>query len=320
MSAQVNLARQPVNPLMAQVQARARQQQRPPVSLTPIKPATPQVNAQADPGSDLAQLDAALRQSVTTYRNSLVEVAYYGRRIAKRNGWIELGYRDEEAYQESLGLTRRTWKKYLLLGMRLEYLTLQQMKGLTIQSASKLTEVHPQIWDEFSWVEEATVLPTRDFSMLVEQRNSELGHQVIIDPKSRLTIEITRSQLAQTERRIATLRKQHRLPSAAATLTYALDAAERERALASKVSGLEAAVAELARLWHNTHLAESAKEKEVRLEEGMPMSLTQAGTLSRSMIKKILRQMEAINAALLSQAPDSAGAQSSQPGSARSEV
>lgn len=270
-------------------------QLRKPASLVQMAgPVAPTAPAPLNP--ELAAWDRAIRNSVSGYRNALVEVAYYGRRIMDTpGGWHELGYDSEDAYRDSLGLTRRTWKKYLLLGARLSHLTLAEMKSLTVQSADLLTSVHPQIWEEFAWVEEAHLLPAKEFGMLIEQRNSELGHQVIIDPKVKFTVEITKSQLAQTERRIATLRKQHRLQSAAATLNYALDAAEREKAIASKVSGLESTVAELARLWQSTQLVESAEEKEIRLDEGA-ISLTDAGILSRKLTRQIMRSLETLHA------------------------
>lgn len=310
------------NPMAAVLAARAAQQQRqspqPAASVVAIK--QPQPSPVDAAGSSIAPTSPAspttaaspvvagwftsLSRAATSHRNSMVEIAYYGHRIAAADAWQELGFRDEDHCRQHLGFPESTWTGYMRLGDRLSMLTLEQMTQLTQTAARQLTRIHPKIWEEYSWVEEAKLLPARDFQTLVDSRNKEVSPMALSEPKSNVTIQVPMSQRKVIEARIEKLRRGNRLTTTAATLSHIVAAAESQADVTSQLINLESQVAELARLWQpdapwSTSLSESSSEQELRLAgDHVPESLAEAAILSQRLVRRLLKSMEALHAVL----------------------
>lgn len=285
------------------------------------KPASLPRPAQLIPAGELStpELYQSLRQSTTKLRHSLVEISYYGWRLRQRNAWGDLGLADEEAARLDLGLSSNLWETYLMLGERLASadMTLDQMRALSVESARLLTRVHPKLWNEFAWIDEARMLSVRQFATLVDERNSQVTLAVqrqLAEPRTRLAMLMPASQRAGVESRLAAVRQQRNLKSNAEALAAALTAAERETLLVVKLAGLQQQLAGLASLWPagqpwSAGLAETTAELESRLGSedaddqvtlppAPPTSLPEAAERTQQIATRLTRTMEDINAFL----------------------
>lgn len=297
------------NPMQTVLAARAAQtQQRPAVSLVEMKPsapapASPQVTAPAATGTGIVETYAQFKSAIERHRFSTIQMAYYGRRLKAAEDWESIGFRDEEHFRNHHGLSEQRWRDCLMLGERLMGLTLEQACDLTVDAARYLTKIHPRIWDEYSWLDEARLLPSREFGMLVEQRNHESSPARMVEPKANVMVQVPVSQRTAIERRLGNIRKYHKLQSAGAALEYSLRAAERERQVTSRLAGLEEEVAKLSRIWNpegpwSVSLTESTDELEKRLAEGQSGSLSEAAALSQRLMSRILKSLEAVHEVL----------------------
>jgi hypothetical protein len=298
------------NPMQTVLAARAAQtQQRPAVSLVEMKPSAP---APAPPkvtaavvasGTGIVEIYAQFKGAVERHRFSIVEMAFYGRRLKAAEDWEALGFRDEEHFRNHHGLSEQRWRDCLTLGERLGQLTLEQARELTVEAARYLTKIHPRIWEEYSWLDEARLLPPREFGMLVEQRNHESAPTRLAEPRANVMVQVPVSQRNAIERRLGSIRKYHSLPSAGAALDYSIRAAERERQVQSKLMGLEEELSKLARLWSpdvpwSVNLSESTAELEKRLTSGDSSSMSEAAALSQRLMGRILKSLEAVHEVL----------------------
>lgn len=260
-----------------------------------------------------------LRRSATTLRTAAIETCWWIHLLHQRADWPGAGYADEEAAREDLGLTSGTWKQYRSLGERLAScgLALDQLRHLTLSSAMQLAAVSPAIWHEYAWLDEARLLPGKQFAALVEERNRQASGATA-RPTARLALDVPRSQQAGFESRLAKLRKQHKLGTAAATLEHALLAAERAPAKAAAATAaladLDVAAADLARLWPadgawSTGLVESVAERDARYAgEAVasspvpavptPASLTAAAHATAAVVRRLQLALEAAHALL----------------------
>jgi hypothetical protein len=243
-------------------------------------------------GETTQEIYSLLKKSVTRLRNAMVETAYFAYQLAARDEWSKLGFEDEEACRESLGLAESTWATYLLLGERLSSLTLDQMRELSVGCCRLITTISAKIWDEYAWVEEARVLSTREFSALVGQRNRDwkiAGRVGVAEPRAALTVQVPISQQQGLEQRIESLRRVRRLRSSSEALDQALAAAEREPVVVSQIELLAKAAAELERVWEMLP-QESAEEKEERYARGEGMnSVAEAASRTLRLTRKMLK-------------------------------
>lgn len=291
----------------AQRPASLQSQPRPPATLLPMRPAVAQApspirqpapSVVLPPGQfSTPELDQQFRGAVKAVRNSLAAVAYYGYRLLIADDWPSLGYDSAEHYCEEQGLSEGIWRRYTLLGERLQHLTLADMQQLRVASADALAKVHPDLWPEYAWVEEAKLLPVREFEMLVRQRN--LAHQPsqLAEPRIMVSVSVPLSQQSQIERRMTSLRRRAKLATSGDTLLFALEAAERASLLEDVLGAVQLSVAELGRLWKPDEpwavgLAESAAEKTARLDHGETSSLVDAGARSQQITRAILRALK----------------------------
>jgi hypothetical protein len=298
---------------------------RPPVSLTLIRPslvpAQPQLTPVVPtlltttllaPGQlATAELDQQFRGAVRQVRNSLAAAAYYGYRLLAADDWPSLGYDSAEHYYTEQGLSEALWKRYTTIGERLQHISLSDMQSLRISSADALSKVHPDLWPEYAWVEEAKLLPTREFEILVSQRNRE--HQPtasqLAEPRITMSVSVPVSQQSLLERRLQSLRRRAKLATTGDTLIFALEAADRAGLLEEVLGSVQQAVAELGRLWKpespwSAGLQESAAEQADRLEHGEAggaASLIDAAARSQQLTRAILRALRDLD--LQPQAP-----------------
>ena len=323
------------NILAARVAAQARQQQsqqpaanpalpaRPAASLTPIRPIRPPQAAQQpspmqqpslmhapvtlssrDPAALTAsELDTRLRGAVTTAHRSTCELIYYGYRLKLATDWRELGFATEEAYVESLGIGWMMWDRWIRIGERLAHLTLTEMTSISQRALGLLASVQPDLWPEYAWLEEAKVLPAREFEMLVKQRNHE--HQpagsrgLLSEPRADIKVAIPISQQAVLQRRLDQLRRRERLATTGEALVYALAATDRAGQLEDSLAAIQPSLAELARLWKpaeewSAGLQESVAEKAARLEQGLP-SLSDVAQRTQQLTRTILRELRSLD-------------------------
>lgn len=303
------------NILAARVAAQARghtpSQPRPAANLTPIRVAAPPLPPPSPqqptvlPAGQLAlpELDQQFRGAVKTARNSLAAIAYYGFRLLLANDWSSLGYDSAEHYYTEQGLSQDIWENYTKLGERLQHLSLTDMQQLRVSAARALAKVHPSLWPEYAWVEEAKLLPTREFEVLVIQRNREHQPSQLAEPRITVSVSVPVSQQSTIERRMQSLRRRAKLATPGDTLIFALEAADRASLMEDVLSAVQQQVAELGRLWKpdepwSVALAESVAERADRLEhgaEGQAASLVDAGARSQQLTRAILRQLRELD-------------------------
>jgi len=271
-------------------------------SLVPTKfPIQPQPQIMASGELSSPEMFAKVRSAATKLRNSLVEIAFYGWKLRQRQAWQELGFVDEDAAREDLGLSQSMWGTYMILGERLEGLTMDQMSTVTVEAARLLTRIHPNVWAEYAWLQEARALPMRKFALLVEQRNQQASPKALVEPRVIMDIKVPVTQKQRLDDRMQVLRKQQNLTTNAATLDYALGAAEREAQLRAEIAALQQQVTSLAELWPANQPwsanvgNESPEEQAERIATGQA-PLTTAAHHTQDLTTKIRQSLEAINA------------------------
>lgn len=301
--------------LAAVIAQRAQQARRPAAapassntSVVPAAPTAPAAVLAANPMStaqilrpgveSLHECVQFVEKAVRTERRSIVEIAYYGYRLSVANAWTELGYESEEHFVEHLGYSDRRWQQYMILGERLQPFRVDQLHDLTIESATQISRVHPRIWADYAWVEEAKLLTTAEFRALVEKRNREASPHGLTEPRAAIALSVPVSRRANLEKQIDALRKQRRLHNAAAAVEYALAAVERESALAPQIEALENEITELNRLWEGIAIARESEEERTSRYEGDPKgeALSVLGLKSQKLIRRIVKNLEKVRA------------------------
>lgn len=294
------------NPMAAVLAARVAQQAqaqpaKPPAQLVPMPQPqvkmAPVVHPSSQSGPTIQEIDQKFRAATQQYRFSIVEMAFYGRLLRAKDAWDEIGLRDEEHYRQHVGLSEKTWQDCMTLGERLQGVSLAEARELTIAAATQLTKVHPRIWSEYSWIEEAKLMPAREFKMLVEQRNHEAKPGKLAEPRATLAMQVAVSKHAEIERRLTTIRKQGNLRNSAEALESALNSAARERSVRSQLTQITEDATELARL-SSTVTIESEIEAFERFTAGIAITHQELLALTNRQVRKILRSLEQLNAVL----------------------
>jgi hypothetical protein len=244
--------------LAAQVAAQAR-----PISITPIRPTTlPPSSAPITLTDTFERFSTLVHQE----RRTAGELAVLAFRLWSANDWEALGFADCEAFCASLGISDGWWRRRVTLGDRLQHLALGEVQSLSQDVMESILRVHPSIWSEYAWVEEAKVLLYREFQMLVHQRNSQVISSQLSEPRTKLTLRVPLSQHPVLERRLESIRRQEKLGSTAEALNFALESVDRADRMSDTLSELQKQVAELSRI--QELLKESQAEKEARFESG----------------------------------------------------
>jgi hypothetical protein len=195
-------------------------------------------------GESAQELDQQLQRSTTAFKNAFVEIAYISHKLYEMDDWAGIGFRDAEGYFSARGLS--SWKMYVLLGQRLSPLSLDEMRTLTIGAARLLAQIPGKLWDEFSWVDEARLLPMKTFAGLVRDRGA--AAKGVAEPKASLSLSVPLRELDGLERRFDLLRRQHHLATPAATLDFMLRVAELGPGVVTTAERLNQTTAELERV------------------------------------------------------------------------
>lgn len=258
--------------LAAQVAAQAR-----PISITPIRPSTLPPSTAPISLSDIYQRFSTL---VHQERRTAGELAFLAFRLWTANEWEALGFADADAFCSQLGISENWWKRNVVLGEKLQHLTLAEIQSLTQTAMESLVRVHPSIWSEYAWIEEAKVLAPREFKMLVMQRNEQVARRQLSEPRTQLTLRVPLIQHPVLERRLEAIRRQEKLGSTAEALTFALESVDRADLMADTLAEIQRQVGELSRIQES--LKESQSEKEARFESG-----TDDGSAARAKAQKL---------------------------------
>lgn len=288
----MNAPASPRASLAAQVAAQNR-----PVSITPIRPAVQSPSDAPITLRDLAERFTSLAKQQARTVGEMIFVAY---RLWLANDWPALGFEDVEGFCEAAGVSVRYWDQLTVLGERLQHLTLGEVQNLSFPILQSLGKVHPSIWSEYAWVEEAKALTAKEFQMIVAQRNSQVT-KTLVEPRCALTLRVPLSQQPVLERRLEALRRQERFSSTAEALTFALESVDRADLLADTVAEIQGQVSELKRLYES----ESPEEKDARLDGKIGVGV-KAQSLFRRIDKTIGGAADALPAEEVSSADSGA--------------
>lgn len=282
----MNASVQPKASLAAQVAAQAR-----PISVTPIRPSPlPPSNAPISL-SDIYQRFSSL---VHQERRTAGELAFLAYRLWLANEWEALGFHDAEGLCNSLGISEAWWRRSIILGERLQNLSMIEMQGFSQTTMESLCRVHPSIWSEYAWVEEAKALAPREFKMLVHQRNEQVLNNHLVEPRTALTLRVPLSQHPVLERRLETIRRQERLGSVAEALTFALASVDRADLMQDTLAEIHRQAGELSRIQES--LKETPDEKDARFENGPDRRQSTARLRAQRLTASILRLIGETNA------------------------
>jgi hypothetical protein len=249
-------------------------------------------------------------QATSTLRNSIVELSYYGYKLRAAADWGSLGFPTESSFVEHLGISSTQWQKYMVLGERIESLPLHLLRDLTVDIAERLALIHPRIWPEFPWLEEARALTGREFRVLVEQRNKDLAGvggtgsgPTLLRPTTRLPFLLAEQHSKRMRRRVEALRKVEGLKSAVDVLDYALACAEEKDQLDARTQAAGELLAELGDVCAETVSAqESATAQLARYETGESPTASVLASVDRIRIL-VARLQETLTAAAAASEP-----------------
>jgi len=207
-------------------------------------------------------------------------------RLCEASDWEKLGYSDAESYADSVGISYAYFRRLATLGERLQFLTVAEIQNLPLRAMSDLTKVHPSIWNEYPWIEEAKALTAREFSALVMRRNEQAGVS-LCEPRTQLTLRVPLSLHPVMERRLETIRRQEGLGSVAEALSFALESVDEKYLLAETLTEIQKQMQELSRIQDS--LKETSGEKANRLENGEDAAQIRARARASKLAASILR-------------------------------
>lgn len=179
----------------------------------PAVAAAPEILA---PAGEAYGCDLNLRRAAKALKTSLMEIAYYGWRLKRTEGWLELGYEDETAYRHSLDIPKSTYFKFIRIGEALQQLSLDDMKALSTGNAELLLQVPPELWHDFPWVMEAKKLPTPEFAMRITTRSEQSGSDRV--PMTYFRVRVPFLAKDALEEMVDNFRSKHGLASAGQAL------------------------------------------------------------------------------------------------------
>lgn len=266
---------------------------------------TPALSPHHTVAAAVAELDQRFRAATTRARAAIWEMVYYGHKLeqaaAAAAAWATLGFDSGEAYAEAQGISASTWHNYMVLGDRLQRLSLAEMQGLKLGTMAELAKIHPAIWDEYAWVEEAKALPARDFAMIVAQRNREHSPKPLAEPRADVRVSMPLTQQVAVARRLDQIRRKQQLATTGDALIVAVAAVDRAALLEDTLSEVKQKISELERLWRPDQpglagLVESDTEKAARLERGEP-ALTDAAARTQQITRMLLKDLRDVSIA-----------------------
>jgi hypothetical protein len=263
--------------LAAQVAAQSRPSI-PPIPVVTLPPSSSPIT--------LKELDQRFRALIVQHRRTLGEMVFLSFRLCEASDWEKLGYSDAESYADSVGISYAYFRRLATLGERLQFLTVAEIQNLPLRAMSDLTKVHPSIWNEYPWIEEAKALTAREFSALVMRRNEQAGVS-LCEPRTQLTLRVPLSLHPVMERRLETIRRQEGLGSVAEALSFALESVDEKYLLAETLTEIQKQMQELSRIQDS--LKETSGEKANRLENGEDAAQIRARARASKLAASILR-------------------------------
>lgn len=287
--------------------ARVAAAQRPQNAVLPVElqPATelrlPQIVPPPASAATIAELDQRFRAATMRARAAIWEMVFYGHKLEQAESWVALGFESGSTYAEAQGISATTWNNYMVLGDRLRRLSLAEMQGLKLGTMTELAKVHPNIWNEYAWVEEAKALPARDFAAIVSQRNREYSPKPLAEPRADVRVSMPLTQQVAVARRLDQIRRKQQLATTGDALIVAVAAVDRAALLEDTLSEVKQKIAELERLWRPDQpglagLIESDTEKAARIERGEP-ALTDAAARTQQLTRMLLKDLRDVSAA-----------------------
>lgn len=267
-------------------------------------PTTPTATATPTP---IAELDQRFRAATMRARAAIWEMIYYGHRLDQADAWTALGFDSGATYAEALGISADTWQNYMTIGDRLGRMTLAEMQGLKLSTLQQLARIHPTIWDEYAWVEEAKALPPRDFAMIVAQRNREHSPKPLAEPRADVRVSMPLTQQVAVARRLDQIRRKQQLASTGDALIVAVAAVDRAALLEDTLSEVKLRVSELERLWRPDQpglagLVESDAEKSARLDRG-ETALSDAAARTQQLTRMLLKDLRDVSVSVAVEVP-----------------
>ena len=266
---------------MATLAAQVVAQSRPAISPVPVVTLPP-----SPAPITLKELDQRFRALARQHARTLGEMVFVAYRLVEADNWESLGMLCGEDYAESVGISYSYFRRLATLGERLQFLTVTEIQNLSVRSMSDLTKVHPAIWNEYPWVEEAKALTAREFSALVMIRNEQAGHS-LCEPRTQLTLRVPLSQHPVFERRLETIRRQEKLGSVAEALTLALESVDEKYLLSDTLTEIQKQMQELSRI--QSSMKELSTEKADRLEHGEDAEQIRARSRAAKLTASILK-------------------------------
>ena len=107
------------------------------------------------------------------HRQSSLQLAYYGWRVKKLRGWTLTPMLDaEREYVQARGIPIRWWRECTRVGQVLEALTLEELSSIGLSRSQSITQINPEIWDDYDWMADARRLSAEKFDKLVRLRNA----------------------------------------------------------------------------------------------------------------------------------------------------
>ena len=140
-----------------------------------MNPALPSHDPQILPPSspELHEIDQEIRHGAKAYRAGLRIVMIFGWKLRLAERWEELGFANEDAYRFDLDIPTSTWYKYVNLGFELRHVQPDDLKQIRITNLELMTQIGPELWRDFPWVDEAKKLKPAEFAELIVERRQQ---------------------------------------------------------------------------------------------------------------------------------------------------
>jgi len=142
-----------------------------------VNPALPSGAPEILPPSspELHEIDQNLRQGAKSYRFGLRTIMFYGWKLRLAERWQDLGFADEDAYRRELDVPQSTWYKYVGLGFELRGIPFDDLKQICITTLELMTQIQPELWRDYPWIDEAKQLKPAEFADLIVIRRKQNG-------------------------------------------------------------------------------------------------------------------------------------------------
>ena len=127
------------------------------------------------PAEDIRVCDQKIRFAAKSLKISLMELAYYGWRLRSLNGYVALGFEDEESYRMSLDVSKTTYYKFMRIGEAFCMLPLHELHQISVGNAELLMQVAPVLWQQFPWIQEAKRLSSQELALRITASNEHAG-------------------------------------------------------------------------------------------------------------------------------------------------